>query len=79
MRALLPLFVSIGVFAGLASAQGQDSGRLQARPGAPGGTTDPALPAAAGGTEFQGSPELLPEATQLPAPQPRRWPAYSIR
>jgi len=67
MRALLPLFVSIGVFAGLASAQGQDSGRLQARPG---GTTDPALPAAAGGAENQGSPELLPEATQLPAPQP---------
>ena len=70
MRALLPLFISIGVFAGLASAQGQGSGRLQARPGAPGGTTDPALPAAAGGAEIQGSPELLPEATQLPAPQP---------
>ena len=70
MRALLPLFVSIGVFAGLASAQGQGSGRLQARPGAPGGTTDPALPAATGGAEIQGSPELLPEATQLPAPQP---------
>ena len=66
MRALLPLFVSIGVFAGLASAQGQDSGRLQARPG----TTDPALPAAAGGAEIQGTPELLPEATQLLAPQP---------
>jgi len=70
MRALLPLFISIGVFAGLASAQGQGSGRLQARPGAPGGTTDPALPAATGGAEIQGSPELLPEATQLPAPQP---------
>jgi len=67
---LLPLFVSIGVFTGLAGAQGQDSGHLQARPGAPGGTTDPALPAAAGGAEIQGSPELLPEATQLPAPQP---------
>ena len=70
MRALLPLFVLIGVFAGLASGQGQDSGHPQARPGAPGGTTDPALPAAAGGAEIQGSPELLPEATQLPAPQP---------
>ena len=66
MRTLLPLFVSIGVFTGLASAQGQDAGRLQARPGA----TDPALPAAAGGAEIQGSPKLLPEATQLPAPQP---------
>ena len=70
MRTLLPLFVSIGVFTGLASAQGQDSGRLQARPRAPGVTTDPALPATAGGTEIQGSPELLPEATKLPAPQP---------
>jgi len=67
MRALLPLFVSIGVFVGLASAQGQGSGRPQARAG---GTTDPALPAATGGAEIQGSPELLPEATQLPAPQP---------
>jgi hypothetical protein len=70
MRVLLPLFLSIGVFAGLVRGQSQESGRWEVRPGVLGGPTDPVLPAAAGSPEAQGSPELLPEATQLPARQP---------
>jgi hypothetical protein len=70
MRVLLPLVLSIGVLAGPVRAQGQESGRPEARPGVLDGATDPVLPTAAGSPETQGSPELLPEATQLPARQP---------
>lgn len=73
MRVLLPLFLSIGVFVGLVRGQGQESGRREPRSGVFGAATDPALPASAGSPETQGSPELLPEATQLPARQPL-WP-----
>lgn len=70
MRVLLPLSLSIGVFVGLAWAQDLEPGRLEVRPGVTGGAPDPALPRAGGSPEAQGGPELLPEATELPARVP---------
>jgi hypothetical protein len=70
MRVPLPLFLSIGLFAGLAWAQDAEPARSEVRPGVIGRAPDPALPVAGGSPEAQGGPELLPEATELPTHLP---------